>query len=134
MGKYITVDEFMHAMDEKQKEQVTLLRAIITGTHPELMEHIKWNSPSYLLNGDDRITFSVRPKYPIAVVLHMGATRPEDKNGKPVMDDPSGLIEWKSDTRGAVLFAGLGDIQEKRSQLADIVDRWLKLDTAVVKP
>jgi uncharacterized protein YdhG (YjbR/CyaY superfamily) len=128
MEKYTTIDEFMNAMDEKQKEQITLLRTIITDIHPELTEHIKWNSPSYVLKGEDRITFSVRPKYPIAIILHMGATRPEDKNGMPVMDNPSGLIEWKSDTRGVISFADLDDIQAKRLQFANIVDQWLSID------
>jgi hypothetical protein len=57
----------------------------------------------------------------------MGATRPEDKAGKPVMDDPSGMIEWKSDTRGVVSFVDLDDIQLKRSLIEDTVNKWLSL-------
>jgi len=129
MKKYTTINEFMSALDEEQKEQVAFLRAIITGAHPELSEHIKWNSPSYVLAGSDRITFSVRPKYPVAIVLHMGATRPEDKNGTPIMDDSSGLIEWKSDTRGVISFADLNDSKAKASQFTAIIDRWLKIST-----
>ena len=128
MEKYTTIDEFMHAINEEQKDQVTLLRAIITDAHPELTEHIKWNCPSYMLGGNDRITFSVRPKYPVTIVLHMGATQPEDKNDKPVMEDPFGLIEWKSDTRGIMSFADLDDIKAKKHQFATTVDQWLKID------
>lgn len=128
MTKYTTIDEFMQALDEKQKEQVAELRAIITDTHPELTEHIKWNSPSYVLDGNDRVTFSVRPNYPIAIVLHMGATRPEDKSGDSIMDDPSGLIAWKSDTRGIISFADLDDIKAKKLQFTHIVNRWLKIE------
>lgn len=128
MEKYTTVDEFMHAMNEKQKEQVVLLRAIITDAHPDVIEHIKWNSPSYVFGGNDRITFSVRPGHHVAIVLHMGAARPENKKGKPVMSDSSGLIDWKSDTRGVISFADMNDIKAKRRQFATIVDRWLKID------
>lgn len=127
MEKYTSIDKFMHAMDAKQKDQVTLLRTIITNAHPELTEHIKWNSPSYVLNGDDRITFSVRPNFPISLILHMGATRSEDKKGAPVMDDQSELIDWKSDTRGVLSFTGLDDIKTKEPQLTAIIDQWLKI-------
>ena len=127
MNKFVTVDEFLNALDGKQLEQVTSLRQLILDAHPELSEHIKWNSPSYVLNNEDRITFSVRPGYPISIVLHMGATRPENKDGAPVMDDPSGLIEWKSDTRGVISFADIEDVQLKSTQLSLIIDKWLKL-------
>jgi hypothetical protein len=129
MEKYTTIDEFMRAVDEKQKEQVVLLRAIITDAHPDVTEHIKWNSPSYVFGGNDRITFSVRPGHPVAVIFHMGATRPENKKVEPVMDDSSGLINWKSDTRGVISFADVNDINAKRLQFAAIVDRWLKIDS-----
>lgn len=126
MKKYKTVDEFMHDIDEKQKEQVTQLRSIITDAHPELVEHIKWNSPSYMLAGNDRITLSVRPNYPVAIILHMGVDRPEDKNSRPIMDDTSGLIEWKSDIRGVISFTDLDDINAKELQFSTIIDKWLK--------
>lgn len=115
-------------MNAEQKEQVMLLRTIITDRHPELSEHIKWNSPSYVLNGIDRITFSVRPNYPVTIVLHMGASRPEDKNGAPIINDSSGLINWKSDTRGVVSFTDNNDIKTKRLQFTSIIDQWLKID------
>lgn len=128
MKKYATVDEFMQGINEKQKEQVELLRSIISTVRPELTEHIKWNSPSYILNGEDRITFSVRPNLPVAIVLHMGATKPEDKSGVPIMNDPSGLIEWKSDTRGVVSFADLDDIKSKTAEFNTTIDQWLKIN------
>lgn len=129
MKKYKTLDEFMQGIDEKQKEQVTHLRSIITDAHPELVEHIKWNSPSYTLAGNDRITFSVRPNFPIAIILHMGVDRSEDKNGKPILDDSSGLIEWKSDIRGVITFTDLDDIKAKELQFSSILDQWLKIGT-----
>ena len=126
MGKYTTVDEFIDGLVKAQKDQVIKLRTIIKNAHPELTEHIKWNSPSYMLDGEDRITFSVRPGHPAAIVLHMGATRPEDKNAKPVLNDPFGLITWKSDTRGVIVFNNIDDIEAKRHQFVSIIGRWLK--------
>lgn len=127
MEKYTTIDEFIRALDEEQRDQVTLLRTVIRNAYPELTEHIKWNSLSYMLNESDRITFSVRPKLPIAIVLHMGTTRPENKKSKPVMDDSSGLIEWKSDIRGVISFTDLDDIKAKKSQFIRTVGNWLTI-------
>lgn len=127
MQTYKTVEDFMSALDSTQEKQVTLLRTIVTNNHPELHEHIKWNSPSYMQNEIDRITFSVRPKRPITLVFHMGATRPEIKGGVPVMNDLSGLIEWKSDTRGIISFTSSDDIERKTGQLTTIIAQWLAI-------
>lgn len=127
MKKYTTVNEFLDALDLQQNKQVTVLRAIIMDTFPELHEHVKWNSPSYTLNGEDRVTFSVRPGFPISIVLHMGVTRAEDKSAKPIMSDSTGLIEWKSDTRGIVSFSDLNDIQVKKSQFVEALRNWLSI-------
>ena len=127
MNKFTTIPGFLEAQEQDKKEQVIALIEIIKSNHPELGEHIKWNSPSYTLDGEDRLTFNVRPGFPVAIVLHMGATKPEDKKGKPIMDDASGLIEWKSDSRGVISFTDLDDIQVKKPLIIDIVNKWLGL-------
>jgi uncharacterized protein YdhG (YjbR/CyaY superfamily) len=127
MRKYADVNEFMQAIDNEQREQVALLRSTIVATHPELTEHIKWNSPSYMLGETDRITFSVHPKYPVTIILHMGASQPEKKDQAPVMNDSAKLIEWKSNIRGSIAFTDLDDIRAKKTQLEDIIDAWLKI-------
>lgn len=126
MSKFTTVAEFIDSLSEQDRAQVTLLRDIISRAS-KLDEHIKWNSPSYVLNGEDRITLSVRSGFPISVILHMGAIRPEDKNGVPIMKDPSGLIEWKSDIRGLITFKDLNDINAKSEQFTSIIKRWLEI-------
>lgn len=127
MNKFTTVSEFLDSLGEKDRAQVVALRDIISTAYTGLEEHIKWNSPSYMLDGEDRITFSVRPGFPISIVLHMGATRPENKKGAPIMNDSFGLIDWKSDIRGSINFKDLEDIQNKSGQLVSIVNEWLKI-------
>lgn len=128
MEKYKTIEDFISALRPEQREQVHLLRSLIVKNNPELIEHIKWNSPSYISNGNDRITFSVRPKFPIALVLHMGTSRPEKKDGAPIMNNPSNLIQWKSDIRGVISFVDIDDIENKKSQIIQIISQWLKVD------
>ncbi len=108
MQKYKTVEEFLEDLSEDKRLQVDTLRDIILGTESQLEEHIKWNAPSYVLDGEDRITFNLMNKQGVVkLVFHMGATRKEDKKGAPIMQDDSGLIEWSSDIRGTVTVTSI---------------------------
>ena len=125
--KYKTVDEFLSDLSDEKGSQVNVLREIILSTHNEIKEHIKWNSPSYVFENEDRITFNVVNKDDkVKIVLHMGAIRKEHKGGKPVIEDLTGLISWNSDIRGMISFDSTEDILAKREQLTDIIQRWLK--------
>jgi hypothetical protein len=128
MNKYTTVDEFMDSLIADKRAQVELLQHIIKDAHTGLEEHIKWNSPSYVLDGEDRITFNLQNKEGVVkLVLHMGATRVEDKKAPPIMPDDAGLISWQSDIRGLLSFEGLDDIKAKETAVRDIITRWLAI-------
>jgi len=58
----------------------------------------------------------------------MGAKRKEDKDGKPVIEDMTGLILWNSDIRGMISFDGIEDILAKREQLTGIIRKWLRVE------
>jgi hypothetical protein len=126
--KYTTVAEFLSGQDPAKRQQVELLRAVINEAYPGLDEHIKWNSPSYVLDGEDRVTFNLQNKDNVVkLVLHMGATRAEDKKGPPIMADDKGLIAWQSDIRGVITFADMHDITANRADVRDLVARWLAI-------
>ncbi len=128
MQKYKTVEEFLNDLKADKRLQVNTLRDIILKTEPTLEEHIKWNAPSYILGGEDRITFNLMNKQGVVkLVLHMGATRKEDKKGAPIMQDDSGLIEWSSDIRGMISFDDIDDINSKQSSLNNILKLWLSI-------
>jgi hypothetical protein len=128
MQKYKTLDEFFNDLDSDKRSQVDLLRASILEVEPKLEEHIKWNAPSYVLDGEDRITFNLMNKQgEVKLVFHMGATRMEDKKGDPIMPDSSGLIEWKSDIRGFLSFRSIEDITTNIDSIKHIVKEWLSI-------
>lgn len=132
MQKYKTLDEFLNGLSGDKRQQVDVLRNLILTTEPRLKEHIKWNAPSYVLDGEDRITFNLMNKQELVkLVLHMGATRKEEKNASPIMQDDSGLIEWNSDTRGTITFASLGDIESHLAQLKKIIKDWLSISSKI---
>ena len=126
--KYTTVTEFLDDLDAAKREQVEMLRSIINETHPGLDEHIKWNSPSYVLDGEDRVTFNLQNKEGVVkLVLHMGATREENKKGSPILADDHGLMTWQSDIRGVISFVDTDDVTAKRAEVSDIISRWLAI-------
>ncbi|UTT61534.1 DUF1801 domain-containing protein [Microcella humidisoli] len=124
-----SVADLVSALDDQTREQVQLLRDIIGSLDPDLTEHVKWNAPSYVLDGEDRITMNLRNKEGVVkLVLHMGATRPEDKKGAPVLVDDEGLVEWASDIRGLITFADADDIRAKEPGLRRVLTSWLAID------
>ena len=132
MHKYKTVEEFINDLDDDKRSQVDILRDLILSTEPQLEEHIKWNAPSYVLDGEDRITFNLMNKQGVVkLVLHMGATRKEDKKGAPIMQDESGLIEWSSDIRGMITFNSLTDISSNTTSLEKIIKGWLAVPSSI---
>jgi hypothetical protein len=57
----------------------------------------------------------------------MGATRKEDKKAAPIMNDEKGLIKWSSNIRGIITFEDMSDIIAKQSDLAGILQHWVKI-------
>jgi len=125
MNKYLTVDEFLNDLSENRRQQVEELRTIIKSTSPDLIEHIKWNSPSYVLNGEDRITFNMHYPDQTMILVHMGATRKETKKANPIMNDETGLIKWNSDIRGTLAFSSLDDINNSKADITKLLSAWL---------
>jgi len=127
MNKYVTVEEFLADLTIERKQQVEALRKIILSTGHDLTEHIKWNSPSYIFNDEDRITFNMHYPDQTMILLHMGATRKEDKKGTPVIKDTTGLITWNSDIRGTLSFKSIGDIEASRQNILHLINEWLAI-------
>jgi len=127
MNKYVTVEEFLADLTIERKQQVEALRNIILSTGHDLTEHIKWNSPSYVFNGEDRITFNMHYPDQTMILLHMGATRKEDKKGTPILNDTTGLIKWNSDIRGTLSFKSVEEIESNKQQIIQLINDWLAL-------
>lgn len=128
MHTYKTVIEFLEDQTDDKRAQVEALREIILDSEPSLTENIKWNAPNYVFNDEDRMTFNVVNKEgTVKLILHMGASKKEDKKAKPILDDTSGLIAWNSNIRGTLTFADIADIRSQRRDLVVIIQKWLAL-------
>ena len=72
MAKGPTVEAWLKAQPADIRSMVERLRALVPRAGAEVTEHIKWNGPSFCIDGDDRITMGVAPKGGVRVVLHRG--------------------------------------------------------------
>jgi len=127
MNKYKTLDAFLNDLTPTQSQVVDALRKLILSLNTDLTEEIKWNAPSYIYKGEHRITFNMRYEDKVTLVLHMGATRKEDKKAAPIMKDASGLIEWVSDIRGTLSFESIEDFEIKKESIANALTNWLAI-------
>lgn len=124
-SKNISVDDFMKTLDHPLKTEIETVRKIILSANDQITEQIKWNGPSFCINGDDRVTFRLNPPKNIQLVFHRGAkVRTDTKDFS--FDDPTGLLKWLAKDRGVVTFQDMSEITLRNSDLKLLVDKWVK--------
>lgn len=103
------IDAFLAELEHPRRDDILRVRAAILDAEPALTESVKWNAPNFLLNGQDRATFRVRPGDVFQVILHRGAAT----TGEFRMDAPAELVRWAGPDRGILTVPAEG------------VDAWL---------
>ena len=124
MAKGPTVETWLAAQTPAIRSAVERLRAMVLAAADGVTEHIKWNGPSFCIDGDDRITVGLAPKGGVRAILHRGV-KVKDASGF-VFPDDSGLIQWAAPDRGVVTFADETAVADKAEAFADICRRWLE--------
>jgi hypothetical protein len=118
------VQAFLQALQHSRKDEVEAVREIILSAHPGITEQIKWNAPSFCIDGDDRITFRLQPGDRVQLIFHRGA-RKRDDAATFSFEDGSGLLEWVARDRALVTFRDLDEVEAKRAAFKDLVRRWM---------
>jgi hypothetical protein len=118
------VQAFLRDLKHGRKDEVEAVREIILSAHPGITEQIKWNAPSFCIDGDDRITFRLQPGDRVQLVFHRGARKRDDATTFS-FEDGSGLLEWVARDRALVTFEDLDDVKAKRAAFKDLVRRWM---------
>lgn len=118
------VAEFFAKLDHPLKDAMAKLRAVILSVDADITEQIKWKSPSFCYNGDDRVTFNIRTDK-VLLIFHRGAKVKESHGSGRLIDDPSGMLKWITDDRAVAEFASLDQVSENEADLRDVVRRWI---------
>lgn len=120
------VTEFLTPLNHPFTAEIDILRKIILDSQAGIEENIKWNGPNYVFQGDDRVTMRIHPpKKQVQLIFHLGAKK-QDAKSRRVIEDQSGLLDWKGNDRAVVTYKSLEEIESTKSQLQDIVRAWLK--------
>ena len=124
--RHSSVAQFLDALPSDRRASVDALRGVVLEAEPRLVEIIKWNSPSYVLDGVDQATISAQGKNGVRLVLHRGATTAENRDAASAFaGDPHGLLTWHSDIRASLLVTDLADLAGKRDAAVGVVRAWL---------
>ncbi|PWU56137.1 DUF1801 domain-containing protein [Micromonospora sp. S4605] len=119
------VDAFMATLDHPLRAGVEELRSAILASNADISEHVKWNAPSFRYNGDDRVTFRLRPADRLQLIFHRGAKVRSDV-ADFTFHDSTGLVTWLAPDRGVVTFPDLETIQSQQAAVVSLVNRWVR--------
>ena len=117
------MDLYRAGLDERTLEVVDAIRNIVSASHAGLIESIKWNAPSFAIDGEDRITLGLERKGGIRVVFHRGA-KPRTLAGFK-FEDEDNLARWPAPDRGVVIFQDIKDVAERAEALGRFCARWI---------
>lgn len=119
-----TVEQLLSLLDHPDIDLINQVRGLIKNAEPALAEGVKWNAPSYALDGNDIITFNLRSYGPVSLIFHTGPKGKDTKTGQRLFEDTSGLIEWVADKR-FVLKIGDGRFRQTHAaEITHLVQTW----------
>lgn len=118
------VTEFLDKLKHPLRKEIEETRSIILSADKRLDENIKWNGPNYSVGADDRVTMKIQPPKQVQLIFHRGAKVLEQPKGK-LIDDKSGLLDWKGNDRAVVSLKTMDDIKSAKKALTEIVKKWI---------
>ena len=118
-----SVAAFRDGLGPVQRATVDALRRLISASAEGLEEGFKWNAPSFVHQGEHRITLGLDRSGAVRVVLHRDA-KPKDVAGFR-FDDPDGLAHWPAADRGVLRFTGSAEVEAKAAALRALFARWI---------
>lgn len=122
LNKEVTV--FLDEQNHPLRTEIEQLRICLLSTDNNLTENIKWNGPNYCFNKEDRITMKIQPTKNIHLIFHRGAKKQEQPKDRIIQTD-SKLLQWKENDRAIVTFKNMTDIKEAKTDLTEIVNKWI---------
>ena len=122
MTRTADVDAYLAELEHPMAGAASALRLRILDGVSGVTEHIKWNAPSFVVDGEDRVTFRMHPKGSLQLILHRGVQLRAD-TAEFVFDDPTGLIIWSTQDRGVITLATAEDAAS--AELVPLLARWV---------
>lgn len=118
------VDAFFALLKHPQRETFLAIRDAILEADASIVEHIKWNVPSFRTS-EYFATLHMRTKQGAGVVMHFGAKKRTDLPARTDIADPAMLLTWLADDRAVVLFKDEADFTARRSAFIALIQQWI---------
>lgn len=120
-----SVDEFLKDLGSPDLALINQSRKEITKASARLVEGIKWNAPSYSLDGNDIITFNFRNFGSVALIFHTGPKGKDTHTGKPLFSGHEGIVEWVADKRFVVRIVSTDWLEQNKGVLSELLKKWI---------
>lgn len=120
-----TVEQLLSLLDHPDIDLINQMRRLINEAAPDLAEGVKWNAPSYALNGNDIITFNFRNYGSVSLIFHTGPKGKDTKTGQHLFEDASGLAEWVADKRFVLKVANGRFLQTHAADITQLIQTWV---------
>lgn len=117
------VEEYALTLPAGSRMVLVALCDVIASSDERVRESIKWNAPSYAID-EHFATTGIERDGRVRLVLHAGAT----KRVLPLalnIDDPQGILDWKSPDRAIARFATAEQVEETSRYLRSILTQWI---------
>lgn len=124
--KIMNVDELIKSIKHSQEEIIQSMRTIIKQSSNELLEGVKWNSPSYSFNGNDIITFNFHYKGYVSLVFHTGPKGKDTHTNVTLFVDESNLLEWVADKRAVLKISSKEKLELVEDDMQRIIEKWIE--------
>lgn len=116
------LDTYLEDLTPDARQMIDALRMIVRSGLPHAVETIKWNAPSFAVDGEDRITLGLGRKGEARLVLHRGAKKRELIDLTAI--DHASVASWPTPDRGVVTFCDLEAIHAREAELTSLCSRW----------
>ena len=117
------VDAFLRELEHPQDATIRRLRAVIQAADPRIGEGIKWNAPSFHVDGHHFATMQLRRRDSVLLVLHLGAAKRAMPDG--AIHDPDGLLTWLAADRATASFGSAQDVDVHAAALQALLRQWM---------
>lgn len=120
------IDAFLSALNHPQEGLIQELRTMIRGVGSELTEGIKWNAPSYALEGRDIITLNFHYKDYVTIVFHTGPGGKDTHTKTTLFVDDTGLLDWAADKRALLKIPSMDFLHESKEEIEKVIAHWIE--------
>ncbi|MCB0649002.1 MAG: DUF1801 domain-containing protein [Saprospiraceae bacterium] len=117
--------DLLDTLQLSNRAEIDLLRTAILGAMVGIAENVKWNSPNFSFQEEDRITMRVQPPGKIQLILHRGAKKLEQPKER-LIQDSTGLLEWKENDRAVITFKKMADVGKHLEDVKEVVRKWVE--------